>query len=405
MPDDTQKTQSDKQEETGSTPQPINAPPPPNTQGQASTITQTTNDSPASAVQASNNNGKSEGKPPSQKVVTSSQVPKKYGGKKVIATIFGVLLLVAAVAAGVFLVQQQAELRERAASGKECSHSPDCVLLENPGNSGSRSFGRIIQYIDITAKDFHRYNPGETNDGCYHVIIQDNNLSWNRVGEGPNCKDISNIQVWLGEEKEEEINWSIKQICDGIEIGVSKDHDGFTTKADFSPSGSPGTWQNEQSWQVNSGGSNTYSFNFEPIPTSGWWVRARVIYKDKQVAVIEEPILDCTTPTPTYTPTPTTPELSAQCHDIKIYDADWNLLSPSQLESLREGDSLRLAVEGSANLGFFDKARFTVNGNTLPETTNKKPGSDQFYSEYQIPEGTTTFNINAQIHHSTLGWF
>jgi hypothetical protein len=225
------------------------------------------------------------------------------------------------------------------------------------------------------------------------------------VGSGPDCKDISNIQVWLGQDKPEELSWSINQICDGIEVSVSGEHESFSAKADFSPSGSPGTWQDEQSWQVNAGGANTYSFNFEPVPTSGWWLRARVIYKEKQVAVIEEPIADCTTPTPTEQPTPTTPPLSARCLDIKIYDTSWDILSPSDLESLSVGNAIRLAVSGSTNLGFFDKARFIVNGATLPETSTLKPGSDLFYSEYTIPEGVNSFSINAQLHHSSLGWF
>ncbi len=383
--------------------------------------------------------------------IKSTQVPEKYGGKKIIATIFGVLLLIGGVATGVYLVQRQQQISERAASGKECAHSPDCVLLDNPGNSGSQSFGRDINYIDITAKDYHRYNPGETNDGCYHVIIHNHNLQWNRVGDGPNCKDISNIQVWMGGEKPPEINWNIEQTCDGIKVGVSGDHEGFMAKVEFSPSGSPGTWQNMQSWQINSGPANSHSFNYSPVPNTGWWLRAAVMYKGNQVAVVEQPLKNCSKPEdklpichsgngknwiiispddngynghfespgklhewdffindenpdcPPSTPPPT--PATASCSDIRIYDDNWNLLSSSDLESLTPGETIRLAVSGTTNIGFFDKARFIVNGQTLPETSNTKPGTDEFYSEYSIPGDVDNFTIDAELHHSSLGWF
>lgn len=141
--------------------------------------------------------------PVANSVVTSPQVPTKYGGKKIIATIFGILLLVAGVAAGVLLVQNQQELRERAASGSECSHSTDCILLDSPGNKGSFTAPKNIDHIFITAKDYHRYDPPGTNDGCYEVEIEGTKLEWNREGDGPDCKDVSNIQIWLKGENVE----------------------------------------------------------------------------------------------------------------------------------------------------------------------------------------------------------
>lgn len=47
-------------------------------------------------------------------VVTAPHAPRKYGGKKIIATIFGILLLIGGVIAGVVLVRQKQELREKA---------------------------------------------------------------------------------------------------------------------------------------------------------------------------------------------------------------------------------------------------------------------------------------------------
>ncbi len=112
------------------------------------------------------------------------------------------------------------------------------------------------------------------------------------------------------------------------------------------------------------------------------------------------------TPSTTNTPTPTLPdEISAQCNNVIAYDTQWNTLSASDLSSLKQGDLVRFAVSGTTSQGSFDKARFTINGTQRPDVTTKKPGSEEFYDEYTIPSGTTSFTINAQVHHSTLGWF
>jgi hypothetical protein len=130
-------------------------------------------------------------------VVTSAHVPKKYGGKKIIATIFGVVLLVGAVAAGVYLVQRQQQIAERAATGAACDQDPDCILLENIGNSGSFNSPRNVTKLYITARDFHEFGVGESDNGCYKVNVSGSFITWERYGSGPDCKDISNIQIWL----------------------------------------------------------------------------------------------------------------------------------------------------------------------------------------------------------------
>lgn len=269
-------------------------------------------------------------------VTTTSQEPKKkIAGIKIIATIFGILLLIGGVAAGVYLVQRQQEIRERAASGSACNQHPDCILLDEPGNQGSYTANRSITYLFITAKDYHRFDAPGGDDGCYRVTINGNSLSWARYGSGPDCKDVSNIQIWLGTAP------------------------------------SPTTIQSPT-----------------PTPTTP----------------------PGQTPTPTTritsTPTPTLPpQVSAQCFDVKAYDTNWNLLTASELQNLEAGNRVRFAVAGTATSGFFDKAQFTINGTTRLEITSKKPGSDEFYDEYLIPTGVTTFTVSAKIHHSTLGWF
>src|SRR3972149_6211544 len=261
-----------------------------------------------------------------ESVVTSPHTPKKYGGKKIIATIFGVLLLIGGVAAGVILVQRQQEISERAASGKECSQSPNCILLDEPGNSGSFIAPRAIVAVLITAKDVFAYQPGDTNDGCYHVVIDGTYLSWNRVGTGPDCKDVSNVQVKMVE-----------------------------------------------------GGQITPTL--APTPTE--------------------------TPPPGETPTPkptSPPVKSARCLNVKAYDANWNVLSSDDLKNLSPGNTVRFAVAGEATSGSFDKARFSLNNSSLGETSNKKPGTQEFYVEYEIPENVTDFQVKGEVHHSELGW-
>jgi len=95
---------------------------------------------------------------------------------------------------------------------------------------------------------------------------------------------------------------------------------------------------------------------------------------------------------------------TAQCLNIKAFDVNWALLTSEQLKALKAGDKVRFTVGGTASSGSFDKAKFKINGVDRPEVAAKRPDSNEFYDEYTIPEGVTTFTINAQIHHTTLGW-
>lgn len=256
-------------------------------------------------------------------IVTTPHAPQKYGGGKVIATIFGILLLIGGVTAGVVLVQRQQQIAEKATSGSECQQNPNCILLENPGNSGSYEFPRTINAVQITAQEGKTYQPGLTEDGCFRVNIESRFLTWHKYGEGPNCKDISNIQAKLGQDN---------------------------------------------------GPTNT--------PTTP-----------------EEP-----TSPPEITQPPNS-DISASCSGVIAYNTNWNQLTQAQLDALETGSKVRFAVSGTASSGTFDKARFTVNETELPETTLKKPDSEEFYVEYTIPAGVTNFTVSAQIHHSELGWF
>lgn len=114
----------------------------------------------------------------------------------------------------------------------------------------------------------------------------------------------------------------------------------------------------------------------------------------------------CQVPTATPTATPTTQApITAQCIAIKIYDQNWDSLTPAEFSALTPGSVVRFAAGGQTTGGFFEAARFSINGVRRAEVTNKVPGREEFFDEYVIPEGTTNFNIKVELKHSSLGWF
>lgn len=75
------------------------------------------------------------------------------------------------------------------------------------------------------------------------------------------------------------------------------------------------------------------------------------------------------------------------------------------LSALRPGDTIYLAVLGTTTGGTFDMAHFRVNG--LPvnwaETTLVNPFGE-FYYQYTLLPGVTSYTMEAEIHHVILGW-
>ncbi len=96
---------------------------------------------------------------------------------------------------------------------------------------------------------------------------------------------------------------------------------------------------------------------------------------------------------------------SAQCSTVMIYDQNWNLLSNAALSQLPPGSVIRLVISGTTTEGTIDQARFTVNGVQRNAVATKRTGTNEFYDDYTIPAGVTTFSVQAQLHHSTFGWF
>ncbi len=261
----------------------------------------------------------------SQAVVSTTTSSSEGGASKVktIGLIAFLIILIAGVGVGVVLVQRQQDIREKASSGSACQHAPDCDLVDNAPNQGSYTAPGNITFVDVTDQDEHRYFPGNTNDGCREITIVGQSVTWNRYESGPNCKDVSNVQVW------------------------------FTQSTSTATATSTAT----------------------------------------------------STATATATSTSSTPPITAQCLDIKVYNTDWIRIPASDFDEIKPGDTIRVAVEGNATGGSITKAKFKINGTQRAEVTGKKPGANEFFDEYKIPLGSVSLSVEAQVFHSTLGWF
>ncbi len=77
-----------------------------------------------------------------------------------------------------------------------CSQHEDCTELPGLKEGNYSSVGTIETFIIKAGTEYHIYDSGETNDGCYYVSIFANHVTWQRTGHGRNCKDISHTQVW-----------------------------------------------------------------------------------------------------------------------------------------------------------------------------------------------------------------
>ncbi|HSX49015.1 MAG TPA: hypothetical protein VLE44_02040 [Candidatus Saccharimonadales bacterium] len=94
----------------------------------------------------------------------------------------------------------------------------------------------------------------------------------------------------------------------------------------------------------------------------------------------------------------TTPGITAQCTAVAAYDTNWAPLTVAQLSALKPGDKVRFTVAGTTSSGSFDQARFTINGALQAPVTGQRPNSADFFEEYTIPAGVTSFTVTAQIH-------
>ena len=223
--------------------------------------------------------------------------------KKIVMVLMSVVVLVGGVAAGVILVNREQDIREKAAT-QVCLDNNNCVLIEDPADSGTYEVNGIIYDVFLTDDQVRAFDPSVKEDGCYQVVIEADTVRWNKVGTEDQCAELVNIQVWL-----------------------------------------------------------------------------------------------------TQLPGPSQPPIQSQCTDITIYDDQWNELTQDELGGLEAGTEVRIAVNSITSAGSIDQAKFTINGSERTPVSSKKPQTNKFYDTYIIPEGTTTFNISVQLHHSQFGWF
>jgi hypothetical protein len=313
-------------------------------------------------------------------VVTTGGKPKGKVGKKVIATILGILFLVGGVSAGVILVQRQQDIREKAA-----------VINGNGGGGGvtPTPTPTLIPTRAPTA------TPTPTVTDCSF----DKSKAWSTCPA--ECKDTvkSLSECYLAAK-----NW----ICTGKQ---------------WQPNyADPGNCAGSCPWPLTNGqccptspdncsnlGSKiciedpfvsecTLWDNSCPSGQKYYW--KAIAWSENYDELVEQYCRAKPTPTPGV-------GLRASCLLIRIFDADWNDIT-SQLSSLKAGDTIRFTVSGTTSSGNIDKARFRINSPTWrTDVVAKRPGTNDFYDEYTIPEGVTSFTINAQLHHtsSDVNWF
>ena len=113
-------------------------------------------------------------------------------------TILGIILLVGAVGAGVYLAQQDTEVREKA-SEEICVESQNCIVIENPGDAGSYQVDGIIYSVFLTDEQVRAFDHTVTEDGCYQVVIEEDSVNWQKIGTSAECDELVNIQIWATE--------------------------------------------------------------------------------------------------------------------------------------------------------------------------------------------------------------
>jgi|GEM_PF-2530691 len=328
-------------------------------------------------------------------VITIDKPKRKFGGKT-IATILGILVLVGGIGAGVILVKQQQDIREKAkeptpckicSNGKcissgaancdsrwnECSVDINCGgSTSTPTPSSGCSSGSTCRYGLTDCGVYNEVKTGTCSGGvCCAAATPTPNLCETNGGKCyssdnlPTCSNLVSLSQYNS-------SCSSGRVC-------------LKCAASTTPSCIP----DGQCMTSSTACCNGYYAD----TTCGYSIPIRCGANGGGGGG--------GTSTPNPTPTPTS---VVQCGSIKAYDTNWNEFSSTNLKNLSSGDIVRFTIAGTATSGTFDKAKFTVNSVSLGETTSKKPNSEEFYTQYTIPSGITNFTINAQIHHTVKGW-
>jgi len=331
---------------------------------------------------------RSDNTPPSvTSTIVSPPLKKKKKGK-IVATILGVLLVVGGVGVGVALVRQNQDIRERAWTQNSCE-SQDAVLCPSPCYDATYEAGRRNAKGELEECYCKR-----NNESC---SISSSTVPVPTSSTASQCSRITDTRKATGDAltiESSDINkckaacpdgtiWVAKYKCNGINLSQGCQDNGVVLSWDAKAG---------ESFPIGSLDCGTIQIDAGCKNQANTYGSVAFLSKSANIP--------CKTPAPTQPPK----EESAQCLSIKVYDTNWNLVPQSQLSQLRPGDKVRFTVIGSP-ADKIDKARFTINGQLGQEVTTKKPGTDEFYTEYTIPSGATTFSVKAEVHHITLGWF
>jgi Flp pilus assembly pilin Flp len=78
----------------------------------------------------------------------------------------------------------------------QCDQSASCTCLPGTNAGTYNGMDQIDSFVIKAGKEYHVYHTGYTDDGCYHVTIDGDMASWEKVGGGNTCQDVSHLQTW-----------------------------------------------------------------------------------------------------------------------------------------------------------------------------------------------------------------
>ena len=87
---------------------------------------------------------------------------------------------------------------EEEGGSSQCDSTDDCLSLPGVNEGSWTSSGEDIEVFIIKAgTDYHVYETSITDDGCYFVDMEGPTVTWERLYDGKDCKDISHTQNWF----------------------------------------------------------------------------------------------------------------------------------------------------------------------------------------------------------------
>jgi len=343
------------------------------------------------------------GAPPMSGISNVIPSPKrKFGTGKIIATILSILLVVGGVGAGTYLVGQKQLFQQKAEScGATCR--TNCTEDETGQGQGSCPGGQI----SCVANSCNGVpDAGTTCVSAGFVCVPKGSCGagHNQAGScntaNTDCCDTASVALPTGAQPASSCIFDNYQHRGCVEVN------GTWMMCDKDPKGEVGYSSPNCKNDTNGGQDLECGEDFPNCVPGGYCISATVC--TPSVAQYANCVSDSScfpTNPPGSSSSPTPVAVAPYCAAITTYDSEWVLISASSRGSITAGSVVNFCVSGATPGGTFDKARFTINGILQAETTTVRPNSTDFCKTYTIPSGTATFNVSAQIHHATLGWF